>query len=871
MNNQYELLRLFIKDSPLALAMLDNDLIYIACSDKWLLDYGLKYDPVGHHHYDVFPEISEEWKSIHKRCLKGHEERKEEDLFVRLDGTRQWLRWAVKPWRKENNEVGGILFYTEDITKSKEAEFLSKKHLGIYQTLIQNMNEGVILINPVGDILEMNPAALSILEVANNGSVKQNLSQLFAHVIGADNKRVDFLDFIFVEGQVSRNVLNNKTLGVKTSSGSLKWLNLSSQLVKELDSVAVYGIFLMFHDITERQQIERKLYLEREKFEIAANAAGLGFWEWSLHNNQIKWDDRTAKIYGCAPNEVITTEDWTGKIAQNDRAYFLKSLQMIKETGVDLNIEIEIIHPQGRRFLRLFARLQNSTTGAHSIYGVHYDFTLRKQAELALIENESRLSNLLENTEDVLYVYEANAKRFSFVSSSVYNLTGIKADEWMNNTPDFGRLIYHHDLELVFSTMETSKSPQVELEFRIIKQNSTNPVWVLNKSKVVELNNRTLVFGLLVNIQNKKEAEFRELQEKTKLEGIIRATRVGTWQWFIEDNRMDYNARWAEMLGYKLDELQPTTPDTWRSLIHPDDLPKAMELVKSCFTGEIEYYDFECRLKHKDGSWIWVQDKGQIVKRDLNGNPLLMLGTHLDITERKRQEQERLENLELLTLQNQRLRSFAYIVSHNLRSHSSNITMLIDLIKAELDPKTDLLNLLEVSSNRLAETLEHLNSVLNVTNTQNRPKSIVNLASVIEEVLKVTYFELQMANAEIFTSLDENLHIKGYRDYVENMIHQFVENAIKFKSEFRNLKIEIKVSQQDQQVCLEFSDNGSGIDMEKQKNKIFGMYQVFHKKPNVRGLGLFLLKNQVEAMDGTIIVESEVEKGTTFKMYFDIA
>ncbi len=123
-----EILASFIKDSPAALSMVDNEMRYIAASNKWISDYNL--DPnavIGRSHYEVFPEIPQEWKDIHTYCLKGNIEKRDEDSFTRLDGSTHWLRWEIHPWYKASGEIGGILMFTEDITERKIGEIERNK------------------------------------------------------------------------------------------------------------------------------------------------------------------------------------------------------------------------------------------------------------------------------------------------------------------------------------------------------------------------------------------------------------------------------------------------------------------------------------------------------------------------------------------------------------------------------------------------------------------------------------------------------------------------------------------------------------------------------------------------------------------------
>ena len=136
----------------------------------------------------------------------------------------------------------------------------------------------------------------------------------------------------------------------------------------------------------------------------------------------------------------------------------------------------------------------------------------------------------------------------------------------------------------------------------------------------------------------RKQAENKVHEQKKRLEGIIEGTNVGTWEWNVQTGETVFNDKWARIIGYDLEELAPVTIKTWEAHAHPDDFKKSGELLKQHFTGELPYYDCECRMKHKEGHWVEVHDRGKVITWTSDGSPLMMFGTHQDITQRKQAE-----------------------------------------------------------------------------------------------------------------------------------------------------------------------------------------------------------------------------------------
>ena len=227
--------------------------------------------------------------------------------------------------------------------------------------------------------------------------------------------------------------------------------------------------------------------------------------------------------------------------------------------------------------------------------------------------------------------------------------------------------------------------------------------------------------------------------------------------------------------------------------------------------------------------------------------------------------------LDVTQNQNTRLLDFAHIVSHNLRSHSGNLTMLIDLIKIE-NPEffqNEFLPLLEQAVGNLRDTIKHLNEIVLINSQQKSDTEIVNLTNQIKQAISNLSPELAKTSCNLHNTINEDIFIEFSSTYLENIITNLLSNAIKFRSENRPLEIIISAKKTTDQVIFSITDNGLGIDLDKHREKLFGMYKTFHPKEGSRGIGLFITKYQIEAMQASIEVESKVDQGSTFTIYFN--
>ncbi|MFT5721886.1 MAG: diguanylate cyclase (GGDEF)-like protein/PAS domain S-box-containing protein [Motiliproteus sp.] len=147
-----------------------------------------------------------------------------------------------------------------------------------------------------------------------------------------------------------------------------------------------------------------------------------------------------------------------------------------------------------------------------------------------------------------------------------------------------------------------------------------------------------LMTGRALAIAAAKKMNIELINEKMRLSNIIEGTNVGTWEWNVQSGETVINERWAQIIGYSLSELQPTSVDTWIKYAHPGDLKRSNELLEQHFSGVLPYHECEVRMRHKNGEWVWVFNRAKLASRTAEGKPLLMFGAHQEISNQKQAE-----------------------------------------------------------------------------------------------------------------------------------------------------------------------------------------------------------------------------------------
>lgn len=380
----------------------------------------------------------------------------------------------------------------------------------------------------------------------------------------------------------------------------------------------------------------------------------------------------------------------------------------------------------------------------------------------------------------------------------------------------------------------------------------------------------------LSNFKTEKHSELLERNhnyDELRWQFALENSNVGLWDWNAATNQVFYSKTTKELIGYKESEIDDTQIN-WDKRVHPDDRDAYFKDYDAHIRGDIEHYVNEHRVRCKDGSYKWVLDRGKILLRDTNNQPLRIIGTVSDITQRKKHEELLNNNLKLITNQNKRLHNFTHIVSHNLKTHIGNFKNILEFYDEATSEqeKEELLAHLKTISDALTDTIVDLNDIISIKSKTNieQINEPINIYSCANKILKSLELEIQQKEISVHNAIREVDQLKTNASYFESILYNLISNSIKYSDPDKKSKIILQTLHTNDSIKILISDNGIGIDLNKYKKQLFEMYQTFHgtNREDSRGIGLYITKTQVEALGGHIELNSELNEGSTFTLTF---
>jgi PAS domain S-box-containing protein len=482
--------------------------------------------------------------------------------------------------------------------------------------------------------------------------------------------------------------------------------------------------------------------------------------------------------------------------------------------------------------------------------GLARNITDRKQAEQVLKETNDKLTRAqrvahIGSWEDYLPTGELHW------SEEMYHILGFPPNTPINMA-EAGR-VFPPEEEARFQqamSMTINANVPYSMDYKIVRLDGSVR-HIHDEGEVIRDENGLALwmFGTTQDITDRKQTEEALRNAHWRLGSIIEGAHVGTWEWNVQTGESVFNEVWAQIIGYKLDELVPISIKTWETAAHPDDLKQSGELLERHFAGELPYYDCERRMKHKDGHWVWVHDRGLVITRTADGKPLMMFGTHTDITARKQSEEALRASLaEKVVLLKE--------VHHRVKNNLASILSLISLQQEMLTDPAVIDEFTELSGRIHSMALVH---------------TLLYQSETLTRIDMHDYFETLLSRLRIThhpgAVIDLNVAAQGVEMDLDNaipcglIVTELVTNAFKYafpdgkpRPGEQKCKVETTAEWDGTTYTLAVSDNGvgfpAGLDWQTTKTL---------------GLQLVVLLGQRQ-LDGQI--ELEQSGGTTFRLRF---
>lgn len=637
-------------------------------------------------------------------------------------------------------------------------------------------------------------------------------------------------------------------------SGKVQWLKWKISPIRN-DINILEGLVIYLEDITADKR-------ELELLQTAETVAKIGGWEVDLQKNSLYWTKTTKDIH-----EV--PEDFIPDLAQGINFYkegihrekITELVSAAIEEGKPWDTELIIITAKGNEiWVRAKGEVEAVNDKPIRIIGTFQDIDERKKIELAHEEISERLKLATQTSQIGIWEYDLIANELIW-DNAMYNIFGVDENQFAGVFEAWESTVHPDDKEKALKATNDAiiGVKDFDEEFRIKLQNGeVKYIKGLSKTirdlkgKPIKMTGANWDITMLRSTELKLERSTESFTETFDNAAIGMALISPELKW------LKVNKSLLTSLGYSEKELlgMRTTDIT-----HPDDLESS---TKTVFNGVKDTYQLQKRYFHKNGHIVYAII-GVTPVKDLDGNPSHAIAQFLDITDRIEGE-KRLETLvEVTKSQNDSLLNFAHIVSHNLRSHSTNMTMLAKFLSQEEDEKElkNINRMITDAAESLSETIAHLNDVVQVKTGALKNLQSISVLNTIEQIKKSIGGLLEKQEAIIKIDIKNSHFVNAVPAYLESIFLNILTNALKYSSPDRTPLIEIKSQLKKETVLISFKDNGQGIDLKRHGDKIFGMYKTFHKHKDAKGIGLFITKNQIEAMGGSIKIESVVDQGTT--------
>ncbi|MBP6471808.1 MAG: PAS domain S-box protein [Chloroflexi bacterium] len=493
-----------------------------------------------------------------------------------------------------------------------------------YYGLFEQSHDAVFILSLEGAHLEANQRAADLLDFSHAEMQNLTVKDLSAEIEQSEK--------VFERLLVGEHIPVYERI-FRKKDGRPVPVEINVELVRDTNGRPLH-IQSIVRDISERKHQENQLRLQSTALEAAANAILI-----TDRDGRIEWSNRAYA--------QLTGYSFAESIGQNSQELLHSGVQdpVYYKTLWDTILSGQIWRGQTinrRKDGRLYTDQQTITpvldqSGAISHFiVVKEDVTERESTQLALRESEALYRSMFENNLAVKLLIDPRTGQIVDANPAAANFYGYSLDHLKSLRIQDINILTDAEIQTELALAVREQHHVFNFRHRLA-DGEVRDVEVFSGPIVIQ--GVEHLHSIILDVTARKRAEEALRQNEERLQMILQGTQAGTWEWNVLTGETIVNERWAEIVGYTLDELSPSTIETWSNLTHPDDLYTAMQLLGQHFTGESSFYTCEMRMKHKDGRWVWIWDRGKVMTWTEDGMPLRMLGTHIDITEHKTAEE----------------------------------------------------------------------------------------------------------------------------------------------------------------------------------------------------------------------------------------
>ncbi|OSM00013.1 PAS domain-containing protein [Magnetofaba australis] len=642
--------------------------------------------------------------------------------------------------------------------------------------------------------------------------------------------------------------------------------------------VSVIGAINRVLDLIRDSRAE--LHGAKNQLELVLKGSGDGGWHWDIATDRTQVDERWCAMLGYTLQEAPSAfAQWRQLIHPDQQQQVLKKLDAyLHGHASDYECAYQMRAKSGR-WKWVLARGKASRWDKHGqpveMAGAHSDIDAAKRLEGQLKASEARFRTFFEKNKSVMLLVEPSSGKIVNANDAAQRFYGFGQKELINLPLDALTVNPEPDMQRVCQLILQGERDYFHFTHRIASGELRQVEFYA--TPIHSSSGKTL-FVIVHDITQRKEAEEALAFARQRLENILQGTQAGSWEWNVQSGKTIFNARWAEIVGYTLEELEPVSIDTWLNLVHPDDLKHSDAQLQRLFKRESQYYECEARMRHKSGHWVWVLDRGAVVSWSDDGKPLWMAGTHIDITRLKSAEAALVAAKEEAEVANRAKSEFLANMSHEIRTPMNAVLGMSELaLEREQELHSETRRYLQIAHSAGETLMSIINDILDLSKIEagriELESAVFDLHELIDGVMEMMEAHAGEKELRLRAELAPQTPrwVRGDALRLRQVLVNLLSNAIKF-TEHGRVTLQANPASTDR-IHLGVRDTGIGIAPHRLES-IFDSFSQEDVTTSRRfggtGLGLTISQRLVNLMGGAIRVESEPEQGSLFEFTIDL-